>query len=360
MKTIAVLPGDGIGPEVTEAAVRVLEKAASMHDISIFLEYGKIGGAAIDETGEPFPDETLRLCERTDAILLGAVGGDAWNDLPSERRPESGLLAMRKKVGTFANLRPASIMPGMEDASPLAPRVIGNGFDILFVRELTGGIYFGEKGTSLSDDAHTAWDEMSYSEFEIKRIARMAFEAAMGRKKNLVSVDKANVLKSSRLWRQTVENMSKEYPSVKVRHMYVDNAAMQLVINPRQFDVILAPNMFGDILSDEAAAITGSIGLLASASLRADGKGIYEPIHGSAPDIAGKDIANPIAAILSAAMLLRHAFGEEAAASSIEVAVKECLADGNRTQDIARENEEFIGTIEMTEKIVRKMEGNKI
>jgi 3-isopropylmalate dehydrogenase len=355
MKRIAVLPGDGIGPEVTAAAVAVLKQVAKIHKLHFSLEYGKIGGAAIDDIGEPFPEETEAMCERADAILLGAVGGDKWNHLPSEKRPESGLLSMRKKVGTFANLRPASIMPGMEAASPLSPRVIGDGFDILFVRELTGGIYFGEKGVSLSDDAHIAWDEMSYSEMEIKRIARMAFEAAMERGKNLVSVDKANVLKSSRLWRSTVENMSKEYPSVKLRHMYVDNAAMQLVINPRQFDVILAPNMFGDILSDEAAAITGSIGLLASASLRADGKGIYEPIHGSAPDIAGKDMANPIAAILSVAMLLRHAFGEEAAADSIERAVKECLADGNRTMDIARENEAHIGTNEMTEEIIKKI-----
>ncbi|MBK5252456.1 MAG: 3-isopropylmalate dehydrogenase [Peptostreptococcaceae bacterium] len=355
MKRIAVLPGDGIGPEVTEAAVKAIKKAAVKYNIDISLEYGKIGGIAIDETGSPFPETTEALCQRADAILLGAVGGEKWNDLPSEKRPESGLLSMRKKVGTFANLRPASIMPGMEGASPLAPRIIGDGFDILFVRELTGGIYFGEKGVSLSDDSHIAWDKMSYSEMEIKRIARMAFEEAFKRRKNLVSVDKANVLKSSRLWRQTVENMSKEYPSVKLRHMYVDNAAMQLVINPRQFDVILAPNMFGDILSDEAAAITGSIGLLASASLRADGKGIYEPIHGSAPDIAGKDIANPIAAILSAAMLLRHAFGEEKAASSIEAAVYKVLKEGKRTLDIARENEIPIGTMEMTKEIITRM-----
>ena len=355
MKKIAVLPGDGIGPEVTEAAVKAIKRAAIKHNIAISLEYGRIGGIAIDETGSPFPEATESLCHRADAILLGAVGGDKWNHLASEKRPEKGLLSMRKSMGTFANLRPAAIMPGMESASPLSPRVIGSGFDILFVRELTGGIYFGEKGISLSDHEHTAWDQMTYSEMEIKRIARMAFDEASKRRKNLVSVDKANVLKSSRLWRSTVENMSKEYPAVKLSHMYVDNAAMQLVINPRQFDVILAPNMFGDILSDEAAAITGSIGLLASASLRADGKGIYEPIHGSAPDIAGKDMANPIAAILSSAMLLRHALGEEKAASSIEASVYEVRKEGNRTPDIARENETAIGTAEMTKKIIRKI-----
>ncbi len=355
MKRIAVLPGDGIGPEVTEAAVRVMEKTASIHEMNIFLEYGKIGGAAIDDAGEPFPDETLGLCENSDAVLLGAVGGEKWNSLPSEKRPERGLLSMRKAMGTFANLRPASIMRGMEAASPLSPRVIGKGFDILFVRELTGGIYFGQKGVSAGDGEHSAWDEMSYSEMEIKRIAKMAFEAAKGRKSNLVSVDKANVLKSSRLWRSTVDKMAEDYPSVKLRHMYVDNAAMQLVINPRQFDVVLAPNMFGDILSDEAAAITGSIGLLASASLRTDGKGIYEPIHGSAPDIAGRDTANPIAAILSAAMLFRHALGEEKAASRIEAAVRKTLGDGKRTVDIARENETPIGTREMADEIIKNL-----
>ena len=246
-------------------------------------------------------------------------------------------------------------MKGMEDASPLSPRVIGKGFDILFVRELTGGIYFGDKGVSAGDGEHSAWDEMSYSEMEIKRIAKMAFEAAKARKNNLVSVDKANVLRNSRLWRSTVDKMAEDYPSVKLRHMYVDNAAMQLVINPRQFDVVLAPNMFGDILSDEAAAITGSIGLLASASLRSDGKGIYEPIHGSAPDIAGKDTANPIAAILSAAMLFRHALGEEKAASAIEEAVRKTLADGKRTVDIARENERPIGTRQMADEIIKNL-----
>lgn len=355
MKRIAVLPGDGIGPEVTRAAVEALKKAAMAHNLEIALEYGKIGGAAIDETGDPFPEETRDLCERADAILLGAVGGEKWNKLPGDRRPEQGLLRMRKAMGTFANLRPAAILPGMEKASPLSPEVVGRGFDILFVRELTGGIYFGEKGTERIDGRSRAWDEMAYSEQEIERIARMAFEAARGRRKNLVSVDKANVLESSRLWRKIVEDMASQYPSVKLRHMYVDNAAMQLVINPLQFDVILASNLFGDILSDEAAAITGSIGLLASASLREDGKGIYEPIHGSAPDIAGKDMANPIAAILSAAMLLRHAFGEEKAARSIERAVDAVLQKGMRTPDIARENEDAIGTESMTKEIIKNI-----
>lgn len=351
MKRVAVLPGDGIGPEVTEAAVTVMKEAAGKIGLEIECACGFIGGAALDTFGEPFPQETAVLCEQSDAILLGSVGGPKWNSLPNALRPERGLLEMRKQVGTFANLRPAAIFPGLEKASPLSPEVVGRGFDILFVRELTGGIYFGEKQA----DGDRAWDKMDYTEEEIRRIARMAFEAAGKRRKNLVSVDKANVLESSRLWRRVVEQTALDFPAVKLRHLYVDNAAMQLVLNPLQFDVILASNMFGDILSDEAAAITGSIGLLASASLRADGKGIYEPIHGSAPDIAGRGIANPVAAVLSAAMLLRHAFRAEKAATAIEKAVRETLLQGHRTSDIARGEEQAIGTRAMTGVILKNL-----
>ena len=331
---IAVLPGDGIGPEVTSQAIRVIERIKAVYGFSIECKEALIGGAAIDAAGTPLPDETLVVCRESDAVLLGAVGGGKWNALPPEIRPEAGLLGIRKELGLFANLRPAVVFNPLRNASPLKPEIIGEHFNLLIVRELTGGMYFGKR----SRTAESASDTEEYSAYEVERIARVAFSAAQKRQGRMCSVDKANVLESSRLWRETIERVSKEYPTVELSHMYVDNCAMQLVRNPRQFDVIVTSNMFGDILSDEASMITGSIGMLPSASLGEGafgGKnfGLYEPIHGSAPDIAGKDIANPCATVLSIAMMLRYSFGENQAAEAIEKAVESTLQK-YRTADI--------------------------
>lgn len=334
MPRLTVLPGDGIGPEIMEQTLRVLEKVVPLGNWQV--DMALIGGCAIDACGNPLPQETVDACLTSDAVLLGAVGGPKWDTVPASLRPEAGLLGIRSAMGLYANLRPATLMAPLAEASPLKAEVLGDGFDLLIVRELTGGIYFGEHGNG-NDSAgrYTAYDVERYSVYEIERIARTAFEAAMRRKKRLVSVDKANVLESSRLWRATVNVLAAQYPQVELSHMYVDNAAMQLVRDPGQFDVIVTSNMFGDILSDEASMLTGSIGLLPSASLGEGTRGLYEPIHGSAPDIAGSGRANPLAAILSAAMMLRYSLEMEDEARRIENAVRDALVDGARTADLA-------------------------
>ena len=343
-KTIAILPGDGISPEITGEAVKVLEAVAEKFGHAFEMATHLVGGAAIDATGAALPPETLAACAAADAVLLGAVGGPKWDALPSDQRPErAALLPLRAKLGLFCNLRPAKVWDALADASPLRPEIVAGGLDLLVVRELTGGIYFGAHERAA--DGLAAHDVMAYSVPEIERIAHVAFAAARRRHGKVTSVDKANVLETSKLWRETVTRLhAAAYADVALDHLYVDNAAMQLVRNPRQFDVLLTENMFGDILSDEASQITGSIGMLPSASLRADGFGLYEPIHGSAPDIAGKDIANPLATILSAAMLLKHSFGMDDEAAAIERAVQEVLAAGVRTADIARGGAPSVGT----------------
>lgn len=333
-KTIAVLPGDGIGPEVTAEAVRVLEKVARARGCDFAFDEHDIGGAAIDSRGEALPAETLAAAKAADAVLLGAVGGAKWDSLPAEKRPERGaLLPLRAGLGVYCNLRPAKVWKGLEEASPLKKEIVCGGIDLLVVRELTGGIYFGEHKTS--SDGRDASDLMAYSTGEIERVARIAFASAKTRRGTVASVDKANVLATSRLWRATVERVwREEFPETSLRHLYVDNAAMQLVRDPASFDVILTENMFGDILSDEASQISGSIGMLPSASVRGDGFGLYEPIHGSAPDIAGRGIANPLAAILSAAMMLRHSFGMDGEAAAVEKACEQAIGEGLRTADL--------------------------
>ena len=329
---IAVLAGDGIGPEVMAEAEKVLQVVADKFQFGISLTPALVGGAAIDATGEPLPESTLALCKNSDAILFGSVGGPKWTGLPPEKQPERGsLLPLRKTFDLFCNLRPGQIYPAFADLSPLHPRVSSKGMDVLCVRELTGGIYFGDKGRGEND----AFDTQRYSVAEIERIAKVAFEAATKRSNKVTSIDKANVLQTSILWRETVERVAKDYPGVTLEHMYIDNAAMQLIRSPQQFDVLLCDNLFGDILSDEIAAIAGSLGLLPSASLNGSGFGLYEPAGGSAPDIAGQGIANPIAQILSAALMLRYSFGEEAAARAIEQAVQHCLEQHIVTRDIA-------------------------
>ena len=352
--TIAVLPGDGIGPEIVPQAIRVLEAVADRHGISLHFEEAAIGGGAYDATGHPLPPETLDLCRRADSVLLGAVGGPKWDAVqPASLRPEVGaLLPLRKNLGLFANLRPARLHPALASASSLRPDLVSDGLDILVVRELTGGIYFAEpKGRS--EDGRAAVDTCRYTVEEIERIARVAFRAALARGKRLCSVDKANVLETSRLWRETVSGLAAEYPDVELSHMLVDNCAMQLVRNPRQFDVIVTENMFGDILSDQASMLTGSLGMLPSASLGEGTKGLYEPIHGSAPDIAGKGTANPLATILSAALLLRYSLKHEQAASNIEKAVESALAAGHRTADITAPGEASLGTSEITDRVLK-------
>lgn len=332
-KKIVVLAGDGIGPEITAAAVEVLKKVGETFGHEFELDYKLLGGCAIDKFGVPLPDETVAACKASDGVLLGAVGGPKWDALPADVRPEKGLLGIRKALGLFANLRPAVIYPELADASPLKKEVLERGVNVMVVRELIGGIYFGPRGTK--EDGKTAYDTEIYSEDEVRRIAKVAFDLARGRRKKVTSVDKANVLVSSRLWRRVVEEVHEDYPDVELSHIYVDNAAMQLVRDPSQFDVLLCPNMFGDILSDEASQITGSIGLLPSSSLGTEKAGLFEPIHGSAPDIAGKDIADPIATILAAAMLLDNmGMGKEARA--VENAVGAFLADGWRTPDLGK------------------------
>jgi len=327
---IAVIKGDGIGPEIIDEAIKVLDSVCLKEGFELQYKEYLMGGIAYDMKGTPLPDETIEGCLNSDAVLFGAIGGAKWDTLPREFRPETGLLKIRKALGLFANFRPTTVFDELLDASTLKPEVL-KGVDLFVVRELTGGIYFGEPR---ENDGFKAYNTMVYTKPEIERIARVAFESAMKRRKEVCSVDKANVLEVSQLWRDTVNEISKEYPKVTLTHMYVDNAAMQLVRNPRQFDVILTGNIFGDILSDEASMISGSIGLLPSASI--GGKvGLYEPIHGSAPDIAGQGIANPLATILSASMMLRFALGEEKAATRIESAIKKVLHDGYRTKDLA-------------------------
>ena len=349
---ICVLPGDGIGPEITAEAVRVLKVV----DPKIEMESALLGGCAVDATGKPYPEATQKLARQADAVLLGAVGGPQWDTLPREQRPERGLLGIRKDLNLFANLRPAILYPELANASTLKPEVVA-GLDILIVRELTGDIYFGQpRGIETREvdgkQQRVGWNTMIYSESEIVRILRVAFDAAMKRNKKVCSVDKMNVLECTQLWRDIAIEVAKDYPQVELSHMLVDNAAMQLVKNPKQFDVMVTGNMFGDILSDEASMLTGSIGMLPSASLDDKNKGLYEPSHGSAPDIAGKGIANPLATILSAAMLLRYTGNNEAGATRIENAVKKVLAQGFRTGDIYEAGTRKVGTKEMGDAVL--------
>ncbi|MBR3003927.1 MAG: 3-isopropylmalate dehydrogenase [Lachnospiraceae bacterium] len=352
---IALVAGDGIGPEITGGCVQVMNKIGEKfgHEFN-FIPY-LAGGCAIDRTGVPLPQETIDGCLASDSVLLGAVGGPKWDSQPNHLRPEKALLGLRSAMGLFTNLRPARIFPVLMDACTLRPDIVAGGFDMVIVRELTGGIYFGERGRRDGKYGPEAFDTESYSVMEIERIARVAFNTAMARKKRVTCVDKANVLETSRLWREVVTEVAKEYPEAELDFMYVDNAAMQLVRDPGHFDVLLTSNMFGDILSDEASQITGSIGLLPSASLGSSTVGMYEPIHGSAPDIAGTGKANPIATILSGAMMLRYSFGLAAEADAIEAAVEAVLNDGVRTADIAGKNEKYVSTTEMTDAIISKL-----
>ena len=343
---ITLLKGDGIGPEIIDEAVKVLNKVADKNGFQVEYNEALIGGAAIDATEMPLPDETIAKCKASDAILLGAVGGYKWDNLKGDHRPEAGLLGIRSALGLYANLRPAVIFESLRNASPLKDEIIGSELDIMVVRELTGGIYFGERGRTMTDGIESAYDTERYSAPEIERIARVAFNVAKKRGGKVTSVDKANVLESSRLWRETVIKTAKEFDNIELNHLYVDNAAMQLVRNPAQFDVIVTSNIFGDILSDEASMISGSIGMLASASLGEGSLGIYEPIHGSAPDIAGKGIANPLATILSVAMMFRYSLGNEKAADDIENAVNEVLKIA-RTSDIFEEGYKNVSTSQM-------------
>ena len=360
-KTIALIPGDGIGPDVVSEAVNVLNAVAKKFGHEFSYTNVIAGGNAIDKFGEPLPAEQLKIALDSDAALLGALGGPKWDNVAPEIRPEKGLLGLRSGMKVFANLRPAVMWKQLKDACPLKDEITGDGIDVLVVRELTGGIYFGERGTS--QDGKTAWDTEKYTWAEIERIVRMGFEFAKNRKKHLTVVDKANILNSSRLWRAVAESVHKEYSDIALDFMYIDNAAMQMVKNPRQFDVIATSNMFGDILTDEAAQVTGSIGMLASASIGdGSGPGLYEPIHGSAPDIAGKDLANPLATILSAAMLLRFDFKLEEEAKAIENAVAKVLDEGWRTGDIAGSQREalsaqgkIVGTKKMGELVVERI-----
>ncbi len=355
-KRILVLPGDGIGPEIMAEAVKVLVRVDALHGLGYALEYDDLGGAAYDRYGTPLADETLARARAADAVLLGAVGGPKWDAIDPALRPERGLLKIRSQLGLFGNLRPAILYPQLASASTLKPEVVA-GLDLLIVRELTGGIYFGApRGRDTVDGRRKAWDTLPYDETEIARIARVGFDAARRRARRLCSVDKANVLASSQLWREVVEEVAKDYPDVALSHMYVDNAAMQLVRAPKQFDVIVTDNMFGDILSDQASMLTGSIGMLPSASLDAGGKGLYEPSHGSAPDIAGQGVANPLATILSVAMMLRYSFGQAAAADSVEQAVGRVLDQGLRTADIWSGGERRVGTAEMGDAVVAALD----
>jgi 3-isopropylmalate dehydrogenase len=354
VKKIAVIAGDGIGPEVVAEAEKVLTKAEELYGYKFELEHGLFGGIAIDEKGTPLPDDTLTMCRKADAVLLGAVGGPKWDNNPKELRPETGLLGIRKALGLFSNIRPANVFDCLIEASTLKREVL-EGTDLIVVRELTGGIYFGEKFRRESDNGQEAIDTCVYSEKEVERIVHQAFDIARKRRKKLASVDKANVLETSRLWRETVNRIAPQYPDVELEHILVDNCAMQLLRRPTSFDVIVTENMFGDILSDEAAMLTGSIGMLSSASLGEGSFGLYEPVHGSAPDIAGQGIANPIATILSVALMFRLTFGYNEAADSIENAVKSVLDAGHRTEDIAVDKSKAIGTKQMGDLIVNAM-----
>lgn len=356
---IAVIPGDGIGPEIIGEARKVLDKVGSVYGHDFLYKEVLMGGISIDTYGVPLTEEALETAKNSDSVLLGAVGGDVgnskWYDVAPNLRPEAGLLSIRKGLNLFANIRPAYLYKELAAACPLKEEIIGDGFDMVIMRELTGGLYFGDRSTKEVDGVMTAVDTLTYNEIEIRRIAIKAFEIAMKRKKQVISVDKANVLDSSRLWRKVVEEVAKDYPEVALSHMLVDNCAMQLVMNPGQFDVILTENMFGDILSDEASMITGSIGMLSSASMNESKFGMYEPSHGSAPDIAGKNIANPIATILSAAMMLRYSFDLDEEAKAMEKAVEAVLQEGYRTGDIFSEGNIRVSTTEMGDLIAERI-----
>ncbi len=356
---IAVIPGDGIGPEIVKEARKVLDAAGEKYGFSLKYQEILMGGASIDVHGVPLTEEAIAAAKKSDAVLMGSIGGDAktspWYQLPPEKRPEAGLLRIRKELNLFANVRPAYLYEELKAACPLRDEIIGDGFDMVIMRELTGGLYFGERSTTEENGVKKAVDTLVYDEKEIRRIAIKGFEIARKRRKKVTSVDKANVLDSSRLWRSVVEEVAKEYPDVALEHMLVDNCAMQLVRDPKQFDVILTENMFGDILSDEASMVTGSIGMLSSASLNETKFGLYEPSHGSAPDIAGKNLANPIATILSAAMMLRYSLDLDEAAAAVEAAVKQVLADGYRTADIFSEGCKKVGTTEMGDLIASRI-----
>jgi 3-isopropylmalate dehydrogenase len=358
MERILILPGDGVGPEVTQQARRVLEAAASASGIELAFEEGLIGGASIDAHGTPLADEVIARARDCRAVLLGAVGGPRWDDMPVDTRPEKGLLRIRKELGLFANLRPASVFPALADASTLKPEIV-RGIDLLVVRELTGGIYFGEpRGQALVDGRREARNTMVYDEAEIARIARVAFESAARRRGEVTHVHKANVLEVSQLWIQVVEEVAKEFPEVSLHHQLVDSMAMLLLREPAAYDVLVTGNLFGDILSDEAAMITGSLGMLPSASLGEGGVGLYEPVHGSAPDIAGRDAANPLAAILSAAMLLEHSLDAPEAANAIRQAVTDTLDAGHRTADLTASGGESVGCAEMGDRVLEAFTGD--
>lgn len=356
---IVTIPGDGIGPEIVREACKVLDQVGSVYGHSFDYTEILMGGCSIDAYGVPLTDEALETARKSDAVLLGAVGGDVgnsrWYDVAPNLRPEAGLLAIRKALNLFANIRPAYLYQELAGACPLKKEIIGDGFDMVIMRELTGGLYFGKRHTEEVDGVLQATDTLTYNENEIRRIAVKAFDIAMKRNKKVISVDKANVLDSSRLWRKVVEEVAKDYPEVTLSHMLVDNCAMQLVMNPGQFDVVLTENMFGDILSDEASMITGSIGMLSSASLNETKFGMYEPSHGSAPDIAGKDIANPIATILSAAMMLRYSFDLDQEADAVEAAVQQVLTEGYRTVDIMSDGCTEVGTARMGDLIAERI-----
>ena len=360
---ITLIPGDGIGPEIVREARKVMDRVGQIYGHTFHYKEILMGGCSIDAYGVPLTQEALETARESDAVLLGAVGGNVgnsrWYDAAPDKRPEAGLLAIRRGLGLFANIRPAFLYDQLADACPLKQEIIGNGFDMVIVRELTGGLYFGARRTETIDGVMTAVDTLTYNENEIRRIAVKAFDIAMKRRKKVTSVDKANVLDSSRLWRKVVEEVAEDYPKVELSHMLVDNCAMQLVMNPGQFDVILTENMFGDILSDEACMITGSIGMLSSASLNESRFGLYEPSHGSAPDIAGQDIANPIATILSAAMLLRFSFDLDQEADAVEEAVRQVLKDGYRTGDIMSEGCIRIGTAQMGDRIAERIRSGR-
>ena len=357
---VGVIRGDGIGPEIVAEALKVLDKVAEKYNEKFDYTDILLGGASIDATGKPLTEEALETAKSCDAVLMGSIGGNTttspWYKLPANLRPEAGLLAIRKGLGLFANMRPAYLYEELKDACPLREDIIGDGFDLVVMRELTGGLYFGERKTFEEDGVTKAVDTLTYSEEEIRRIAIRGFDIAMKRRKKVTSVDKANVLDSSRLWRKVVNEVAKDYPEVELEHMLVDNCAMQLVRDPKQFDVILTENMFGDILSDEASMVTGSIGMLSSASLKEGSFGLYEPSHGSAPDIAGQDIANPIATILSASMLLRYSFNMDEAADAVDNAVKQVLKDGYRTVDIMSEGMTKVGCKEMGTLIAERIQ----
>lgn len=354
--TIATIPGDGIGPEIIEQAILVLNQIGKKYGLSFSFIKLLAGGCAIDKTGEPLPPETMEKCQNSDSVLLGAVGGLRWDHLGVQQRPEKALLRLRKELNLFANIRPAVLYGALKDASPLRKDIAAAGIDMCIVRELTGGIYFGPRGRKQRNGGEEAYDTEIYRSEEIERISKIAFEISMKRSKKVTSVDKANILESSRLWRSVVTEVAVSYPEIRLEHMYVDNAAMQIIRDPRQFDVILTTNMFGDILSDEASMITGSIGMLPSASLGLTRLGMYEPIHGSAPDIAGQDKANPIAIILSAAMMLRFSFELEKEANMIEKAVAQVLAQNYRTADIMSRGKRLVGTKEMGRLIVEAID----